>query len=207
MGAGGSVVTGFDILEIDAPAETVWATIADLDASPFIFRAVTSFKRTGGGKFDVGTTWEETRTHNGGYFVLRKTITEIVNNEKERSVSIAVNFTASNPWQHHACITRTSTVMPVNASSCQLILTSAFCWASLWGKIKRIMCCSCIRCMIQRTILAELSDYEAAAIQRDQESKRAREYGRKENEKNERAANSQELVPAVIEGPFLYYRE
>jgi hypothetical protein len=71
----------------------------------------------------VGTKWLETRVHLGRDVFLHKTITAIVNDEnnKERSASIAVNYTASNPLVQDAVSTITLTVIPISASSCQLM--------------------------------------------------------------------------------------
>jgi hypothetical protein len=200
MGGCSSVITGFATLEIEAPAETVWATIADLEASPVILQAVASFKRTGGGDFEVGTKWLETRVHLGREFVAHKTITAIVNDEKERSVSIAVNFTASNPLVQDAVSTHTLTVIPINASSCQLMATIAFS-TTLLSKIERTLCGCCIRRITSRLIgkiYERLSDYETAATKREQERLITSEKSNEANEKKDAAADSERLMPAEI---------
>jgi carbon monoxide dehydrogenase subunit G len=191
-----SVVTGFATLEIEAPAETVWATIADLEASPVILQAVASFERTGGGDFEVGTKWLETRVHLGRDVVLHKTITAIVNDEnnKERSVSIVVNYTAANPQVQDAVSTNTLTVIPINASSCQLMVTVAFSTPKLWRKIERTLCLCCIRRIASRlmgkNLRADLSDYETAATKREQERRMTSEKSNNANEKKDAAADS-----------------
>jgi hypothetical protein len=197
MGAVGSSV---EILEIEVPAETVWATIADLEASPFIIQTVSSLLRTGSkGDFEVGTTWHETRIHKGREFVLHKTITAIVDpnndndeNNKERSVSIAVNYTASNPLVQDAANTSTLTVIPISASSCQLMATIAFSTPGLLSKIELTLCGCCVRRMIGKSILAELSDYEIEATKREQErlTLMTRKKMNEENEKKDAAADS-----------------
>jgi hypothetical protein len=90
----------------------------------------------------VGTKWLETRVHLGRDVFLHKTITAIVNDEnnKERSASIAVNYTASNPLVQDAVSTITLTVIPISASSCQLMGAIAFSTPTLLGEIERILC-------------------------------------------------------------------
>jgi hypothetical protein len=183
-----SVVTGFATLEIEAPAETVWATISDLEAFPSIIQAVASFKHTGGGDFDVGTKWHETRVNMGRDVVVHKTITAIVNDEKERSFSIGSNYTASNPLLQDAVTTSTLTIIPIDASSCQLMVTIAC------TKIKQPFCGCFIRRivtrMIKKSLLAELSDYETAATKREEERPTTSKKCNEENEKKEAAADS-----------------
>jgi hypothetical protein len=199
MGGCSSVITGFATLEIEVPAETVWATIADLEACPVILQAVASFERTGGGDFEVGTKWLETRVDLGREFVAHKTITAIVDpndngeNNKERSVSIAVNYTtASNPLVQDAISTHTLTVIPINASSCQLMVTIAFSTPKLW-RIERTFCLCCIRRIASRSIgkiYGRLSDYETAATKREQERLMTSEKSNEANEKRDAAADS-----------------
>jgi carbon monoxide dehydrogenase subunit G len=48
---------------IDARAERVWSLITDLDRAPEMLSGVQQVERLdGGGEFDVGTRWRETRT-------------------------------------------------------------------------------------------------------------------------------------------------
>ena len=49
--------------DVDAPIDTVWAIITDLERSPEIIDAISDVERLDSGRdFGVGTRWRETRT-------------------------------------------------------------------------------------------------------------------------------------------------
>ena len=152
-------------VEIAAPSETVWETIADIDAIVEIVSVVKSFDRISGEKFAVGTKWREGRNYSGGKKLLEqiRTITNMTNDP--RSFSVNIDYPDSKNNIEDIVNTTTLTIQPIDDTSCVLVVSLAFmAGAGIW----EVLCRDCLMRYVERTVTEELEDYGRAALKREE---------------------------------------
>ena len=153
-------------VEINAPSETVWKVITDLQAAPSILSAVKDYEHISGEEFALGTKWRETRIYKGEELVLRKAITSIT--ENPRSVGICVDFSDHGGSFQDFTNTSTLTVQPLGNSSCVLVGTFAVAPAGFCNGIWVCICGAFMKRSARRSYVIELEEYAAAAMKYEQ---------------------------------------
>jgi Polyketide cyclase / dehydrase and lipid transport len=179
---GGLCPTGIAVSEsilIEAPSETLWEVLSDLDALPSILstvKAIQNIDKNDGGKipFEVGQKVRETRFYKGKEYTLRRTVTSIQDNEQHRSVSFHCDYGETMELHHSIrdiCNTITLTILPVanNTSAldnCQLLGSFAVESAGLCTRLQFCFCNPCIFAHSRSMFVVELQEYAAAAMAR-----------------------------------------
>jgi len=152
-------------VEIAAPSEIVWETIADLDANVETLSVVKSFDRISGEKFAVGTKWREERNYSGGKKSLEqiRTISNITHDP--RSFSVNIGYPDSKNKLEDIANTSTLTVQPIDDTRCALVVSLAFMsGAGMW----EVLCRDCLMRYVERAVTEELEDYARAALKREE---------------------------------------
>lgn len=151
--------------EVATSEDIVWATIADIEATPVYLSSVSSVHRTGN-SWKEGTTWRETRLHDGEAFILVKTVTSL-SNEKPRSVGINVGFQENGSDAIKTAVnTSTLTVYATGVDTCRLVGTLAWIPPGILSRIYNVLCVYCIEKSVVGTFQTEMDEIAAEAEKR-----------------------------------------
>jgi hypothetical protein len=183
---GGLCPTGIAVSEsisVEAPSETVWEVLSNLDAIPSILSSVKDIKlidtttttTTFDGKipFKVGLKFQETRYHQGKEYTMHRIVTSIQEDKHHRSVSFYCDFSETkelNRAIREICTTSTFTIVLPDANDtssardrCQLVGSFAIQSAGPWSRPQFRFCSPCIAAQSRRNFVVELEEYAAAA--------------------------------------------
>jgi uncharacterized membrane protein len=140
--------------EVNAPAGVVWTIIIDLEGSVDRISAIEKVEvLSGGGEFDVGTRWRETRTMFGRQATEEMEVTEVT--EGESYVAVAKPDGAN--------YRTVMSVLPSGGSSCTVSMEFG---ANPKGAMTRLMGATIGRMFagaMKKTIATDLDDIAAAA--------------------------------------------
>lgn len=152
----------------EAPAQVVWDTFLDLDATPEYMSHVKAIRRerpnsNNKDAIAVGTRWQETRVYWGYETVVYNTVVELDPGKRMRtgsSFSYGVGL-------DHALNSSTLELIPIDATSCHIVMTFGFQPdSSFVGDVHGILCRPCLRRRGESIIRDELADLAAEAERR-----------------------------------------
>ena len=148
-------------VEVDAPAAYLWKVVADIEASPLIISMVqlVNFNKQKD-RLQVGTTWTETRLHRGKGVVLRKTVTEL-SDQDPYILKVNVGIPSMQDT------TNTSTLMVEALSDGSSLLVGTFAVSAvggrMWHQIWLLLYGKCSMRMARKSFQKEMEEYKTAA--------------------------------------------
>lgn len=179
--------TTVQTVQADASVLTAWEVRSDVDnflmSSPDHI-VVTQLLSKGKDRTKLGMKWRETRMYDGKTLHTIHTVTAV--SEKPLSATYSVQYVGER-WQTSAGNqTGTFSVISIDESSCQLVLTVNFVSDGLWG-ITMKLCGFCIKRYAVNYQHSEMEVFAAEAMKRER-AKRVPDADKRDDD--ERQINS-----------------
>lgn len=163
-------------VRVDCPLEFLWECIADLEHYPNFISAVSSVHRLSERTKQLyrGTRWRETRVFQGEAFIILKTVTSVVDHEKDsKLVSIHSGFTELQSRImdiEHAVYTSTLVVTRIGPEQCELHGSFAAVHGT-WGNRLLAACCDWhLPKVVELSFDCELNEIANEAVSRYRKS-------------------------------------
>lgn len=139
-------------ISVDAPVQTVWDVLTDLDAASETIDAIVSIERLGGPEFGIGTRWRETRSMFGRTAAEEM---EIVDVQAPTSYTVAAE-------SHGA---RYRTVMSVTPEGAASVLSMSFEGepTTMMARIVSKITGPLVNSAMRKALMADLADLKSAA--------------------------------------------
>jgi len=155
------------MVKVDASVLTAWEVRSDVENFPSISPdhiVATELLSKGDDRTKVGMKWRERRMYDGKPLLTIQTVTSF--SEKPLTASYTVHY-VGDTWQTSAGNqTGTITFVPIDESSCQMVLTVNFVSDGLWGFAMKL-CGFCIHRYAVNYQQSEMEDFAVEAMKRE----------------------------------------